>query len=88
VNSQIAVTLHRVAAFCFTRAQRSPLSELARVLLRLDHVACFIVNASGSREILGNHCRQSQQSRLELGLRQRLIPTGERSGLLTRIAAA
>jgi hypothetical protein len=40
-----------------------------------------------SREILGNHRRQSQQSRLELGLiSQRLIPTGEQSGLWTHIA--
>jgi hypothetical protein len=40
-----------------------------------------------SREMLGNHCWQSQQSRMELGVvSQRLIPTGEGSGLQTRIA--
>jgi hypothetical protein len=36
----------RVAAFC--SAPRSPLFELARVLMRLDHVASFIVNADHS----------------------------------------
>jgi hypothetical protein len=35
--SQSAVTLHRVAAFCF--GFRSPLFELARVLVRFEHVA-------------------------------------------------
>jgi len=40
-----------------------------------------------AREVLGNHRRQAQQSRLELGaVSQRLIPTGERLGLWTRIA--
>jgi hypothetical protein len=38
----LAVTLDRVAAFCFVRSR---LFELARVLVRLDHVASFIVNA-------------------------------------------
>jgi hypothetical protein len=38
--SQLAVMVQRVAAFC------SPLSEIARVLVRFDHVACFIVNAN------------------------------------------
>ena len=38
--SQLAVTPHRVAAFC------SPLVELARVLVRFDHVASCIVNAN------------------------------------------
>jgi len=33
--------LHRVATFCF--APRSRFFEIARVLLRLDHVASFIV---------------------------------------------
>jgi hypothetical protein len=33
--SQSAVTLHRVAAFCLPRL---PLSELARLLVRFDHV--------------------------------------------------
>jgi hypothetical protein len=32
--SQLAVTLHRVAAFCFAH---SPLFEIARVLARFDH---------------------------------------------------
>jgi hypothetical protein len=32
-----------VAAFCFAR---SPLLELARVLVRFDHVASFIINAN------------------------------------------
>ena len=37
---------------------------------------------------LGNHRRQTQQSWMELGAgSQPLIPAGERSGLLTRIAA-
>ena len=40
-----------------------------------------------SREILGNSCRPTQQSRMELGLRfSRLIRKGEQSGLLTHIA--
>ena len=43
--SQLAVTLHRVAAFCFTRSR---LFEIARVLVRFDHVARFIVNANHS----------------------------------------
>src|SRR2546430_15041251 len=38
--SQSAVTLHRVAAFC------SPLCEVANVLVCLDHVASFIINAN------------------------------------------
>jgi len=39
------------------------------------------------REVLGSHRRQSQQSRLELGLAfQPLIRRDEQSGLLTRIA--
>jgi hypothetical protein len=42
--SQSAVTLHRVAAFCF--APRLPLFEVALVLVRLNHVASFIVNAN------------------------------------------
>jgi hypothetical protein len=45
--SQSAVTF-RCAAFCFARHRkhdRSPLSELARLLVRLDHVARFIANA-------------------------------------------
>jgi hypothetical protein len=33
-----------MAAFCFTR-QRSPLFEIALVLVRFDHVASRIVNA-------------------------------------------
>jgi len=41
--SQSAVTLHRVAAFCFARSR---LFEIARVLLRFDHVAHFVVNAN------------------------------------------
>ena len=49
------------------------------------------VNAAGGvwcrREGLGNHRRQSQQSPLKLAAAfQRLIPTGERSGLPTRTA--
>jgi hypothetical protein len=40
--SQSAVTLHRVAAFCLAR---SGLFEIARVLVRFDHVARCIVNA-------------------------------------------
>jgi len=32
-------------------------------------------DAVRAREVLGNHRRQSQHSRLELGLCQRLIPT-------------
>jgi hypothetical protein len=43
--SQSAVTLHRVAAFCFTR---SPPFEIARVFVRCDHVARSIVNATDS----------------------------------------
>jgi hypothetical protein len=40
-----------------------------------------------SRAVLGNNRRQSEQSRLKLAAAsQRLIPTGERSGLLTHIA--
>ena len=35
--------LQRVAAFCFAR---SPLLELARVLVRFGHVARLIVNAN------------------------------------------
>src|SRR5262245_42856553 len=38
--TESAVTLQRVAAFFF----RSPLLELASVVVRLDHVASFIVN--------------------------------------------
>jgi hypothetical protein len=46
--SQSAVTLHRLAAFCFAleQASRSRLLEIAFVLVRLDHVACVIVNAN------------------------------------------
>jgi hypothetical protein len=40
--SQSAVTLHHVAAFCFARLR---LFEIALVLVRLDHVARFIVSA-------------------------------------------
>jgi hypothetical protein len=41
-----------------------------------------------AREVLGNNRRQSQQSRLELGLRlSRGLLKGEQSSLLTRIAA-
>ena len=39
------VRLHRVAAFCLPRLR---LFELARVLVRLNHVASFIVNANHS----------------------------------------
>jgi len=42
--SQSAVTLHHVAALCFLL--RSPFFEFARVLVRFDHVARFIVNAN------------------------------------------
>jgi hypothetical protein len=41
-----AVTSHRVAAFCFPL--NSPLFEIARVLVRFDHVASRIVNANHS----------------------------------------
>jgi hypothetical protein len=41
---QSAVTLHHVAAFCF--APRSPLFEIALVLVSFDHVARIIVNAN------------------------------------------
>jgi hypothetical protein len=45
------------------------------------------MGANRSREkVLGNHRRQSPQSRLELGLRVSWIPAGEQSGLQTRIA--
>jgi hypothetical protein len=37
---------HRAAAFCF--ASRSPLFEIAFVLVRLDHIASFIVHANHS----------------------------------------
>jgi len=40
-----AVTHYPVAAFCFARSR---FFEVARVFVRLNHVACFIVNA--------NHC--------------------------------
>src|SRR5947208_16917423 len=40
--SQSAVMFQRVAAFC------SPLFEFARVLVRLDHLARYIVNANHS----------------------------------------
>ena len=43
--SQSAVTLRRVAAFCFARSR---LFELAHVLVRLDYVARVIVNANHS----------------------------------------
>jgi len=43
--SQSAVTLHRVAAFVLLRSR---LFEIARLLVRLNHVACFIVNANHS----------------------------------------
>jgi hypothetical protein len=36
--------LHRMAALCF--ASRSSLFEVARVLVRSDHVASIIVNAN------------------------------------------
>jgi hypothetical protein len=42
---QKAVTLHRVAAFCFAHLR---LFEIARVLVRFDHVASRIVNANQS----------------------------------------
>ena len=41
-HSQSAVTLQRVAAFCFTRSR---LFEVARVLVRLDHVAGYMSGA-------------------------------------------
>jgi hypothetical protein len=40
---QSAVTLRRMAAFC---SMRSRLFELARVLVRLDHFARSIINAT------------------------------------------
>jgi hypothetical protein len=42
-TSQSAVTLYRVAAFCFAPLR---LFEIARVLVRLGHVASFIVNTN------------------------------------------
>ena len=48
-HSQSAVTLHRVAAFCLPR---SPLFELACLLVRFDRVARFIVNANHSASSL------------------------------------
>jgi hypothetical protein len=44
---QSAVTFQHVAAFCVT-CNASPIFELARVLVRLDDVARFIVNANHS----------------------------------------
>jgi len=44
-NLQLAVTLRRVAAFCFAPL---PLFEIARVLMRLNHIASFIVNTNHS----------------------------------------
>jgi hypothetical protein len=41
--SQSAVTLHRVAAFCFACSR---LFEIARVVVRLDDVARVIINAN------------------------------------------
>jgi hypothetical protein len=43
--SQSSVTLHRVAAFCFARSR---LFEIARVLVRFNHVASLTVNANHS----------------------------------------
>jgi hypothetical protein len=43
--SQLAVTLHHVAAFCFAPLR---LFKTARVLVRLDQVARSIVNADHS----------------------------------------
>jgi hypothetical protein len=40
---QSAVTLHRVAAFV---SPRSPLFEIANVLVHVDHIARFVVNAN------------------------------------------
>jgi hypothetical protein len=37
--------LHRMAAFCFTLV-RSPLFEIAPVVVRLDHVAGCIIDAN------------------------------------------
>ncbi len=37
--------LHSLAAFCFTGVH-SPDFEIARVLVRFDHVAGFIINAN------------------------------------------
>jgi hypothetical protein len=44
--SQSAVTLHRVAAFCFHAALR--FFELARVIVRFEDVASIIVSANHS----------------------------------------
>jgi hypothetical protein len=37
--------LHSLAAFCFTGVH-SPLFEIALMLVRLNHIACVIVNAN------------------------------------------
>jgi hypothetical protein len=43
----------------------SPLFEIARLLVRLDTFPIIVEHRA--RELLGNHRRQSQQNRLELG---------------------
>jgi hypothetical protein len=48
-----------VAAFCF--APRSPLFEIARLLVRLDHVARFIVNADHGIMAASFAIRQSKR---------------------------
>jgi len=46
---QSAVTVYGVAPFCFAPL---PLFEIARVLVRLNHVARFIVNANHGRTLV------------------------------------
>ena len=46
---QLAVVLHRMTAFCFTRLDL-PVFEIALVLERLDHISSWIVNADHLHE--------------------------------------
>ncbi len=74
---QAAVTLHRVAAFCFTR---SWFFEIDRVLVLLYHVASFIVNVNHSIVV---HGCAGWRSRLHCLQRSVLIPEateGQRMG--------
>jgi hypothetical protein len=55
--------LYRLAAFCFPARQRSPLFELASVLVHLNHIASCIVNAHNRRvkywEIIADNLRKA-----------------------------
>jgi hypothetical protein len=47
-NEPSRFTAWRLVVYAKSRVERSPLFEIARVLVRFDHVASFILNANHS----------------------------------------